>query len=193
DFGEKFYQQQKNNFTKEGIQYVHSLNSELTKLAGEYLALGQIIFISKDETSNLKLSKVYVLGHGSAGDKNIYDTARSDSQTKSAADLVGELKELIKIDQSIDIRLTSCESADAYTIRSFKNTESDKNKKNLCEIKPLAEHVRNECNNQKVEAKVYGYHGDGVSGGSGYYNKIRCLAHQPNVRMRASQVRAEFD
>ncbi|ATW29773.1 hypothetical protein BJP41_04830 [Candidatus Williamhamiltonella defendens] len=73
--------------------YVNFL--EKIQAAAEAGALDQTEFISIDEIDETsQLSKVYVLAHGIAGDQNIY--AKDATQKKSAAEVVSEIKALIK-------------------------------------------------------------------------------------------------
>ncbi|WP_174891440.1 hypothetical protein [Candidatus Hamiltonella defensa] len=169
--------------------YVNFL--EKIQAAAEAGALDQTEFISIDEIDETsQLSKVYVLAHGIAGDQNIY--AKDATQKKSAAEVVSEIKALIKTDQTVDIRLTSCQSADDRTITSFEKTELDEARKNSCGNISLAKHVSNECKTQKVNAKVHGYHGNGVYEYSRFYHKTRKPVGDNKLRIRASKARAEF-
>ncbi|MBK4362203.1 hypothetical protein GWK90_08355 [Candidatus Hamiltonella defensa] len=164
---------------------------ETIQVAAEAEALDQTEFISIDEIGETsQLSKVYVLAHGISGDKNVY--AQDPTQKKSAAEVVSEIKALIKIDQVLDIRLTSCQSADDRTITSFEKTELDEARKNSCGNISLAKHVSNECKNQKVNAKVHGYHGNGVYEFLRFYHKTRKPFGDSKLRIRASKARAEF-
>jgi hypothetical protein len=66
-------------------------------------------------------------------------------------------------------------------------------------IEPLAKSTKNEVNKLFLEARVFGYHGLGISRGSDYISNARCLDTDFDKKtgdvsqwIKASVVRKEF-
>lgn len=182
---------------KNTIEQLHDMLPSETKKAGEFLALQKFAIVHIDKANTTKLEKIYVLGHGEAGSAKISDGVSRHANEKTVDHLTNELKGVInKSGKNLEIRLTACESADTKTALSMNKNLLAINAKSFSGKKPLAQHMSDSLQRQDVNAKVYGYHGVGISRGLGYFHQTRVLESELGSNKlsfhRSSQYRTEF-
>ncbi|MDN0109853.1 hypothetical protein [Yersinia mollaretii] len=145
------------------------------KRIGEYRAINQMKLIRSNALKYNSINVVYVIGHGAAGSPNFFETTSQRSRCKPVTEVISEINKLLagKVKDSVKIKITSCESADRETIDSI-----DKIPENISEKKrgvaPLALSVKEEVSKYLSGARVFGYHGLGISRGTQYIGGARC-------------------
>lgn len=182
-----------------GVKEVHTAFPLETKRLGEYQSLNQLEVIDPKMLADNSIENIYVIGHGEAGRPHLYEAVKCNSGSKPIADVISDINSLLrkKTKVGVKIKMTACESADRETLQSFKQTnEASQRKKG---IEPLAKSAKTEAEKHFAEARVFGYHGLGISRGSDYISQARCLdadfdKETGNVSqwIKASSVRKEF-
>ncbi|MYM61503.1 hypothetical protein GTG28_20045 [Vibrio sp. OCN044] len=182
-----------------GVNAVHSEYPVETKILGEYQSINRLSVIDPKNLPNHTIENIYVIGHGAAGLPRLYQTNQSETGSRPIADVIKEVSHLVKnkVKPGVKIKLTACESADRETLSSFENTGDISEKKQGTE--PLAKTARTEANKYLPQSRVFGYHGLGVTRGSGYISQARCLdsdfdntTKKSHNWRKASTVREEF-
>ncbi|ELX8379238.1 hypothetical protein AB7Y49_07860 [Providencia vermicola] len=150
-----------------------ALNKNAVTVLGEYKALNQLQLELK---SSQKIDTIYVIGHGEAGQPYLYETSKIGCRQKHVADVMKEIYASLgnKIASNVKIKLTACESADAERLDSF-NQLTQKKRIDKNHTHSLAAHAKIEAQKVVPEARIYGYHGIGISRGSDYLSKAQCL------------------
>ncbi|WP_341664270.1 hypothetical protein [Vibrio sp.] len=182
-----------------GVNAVHSEYPVETKILGEYQSINQLSVIDPKNLPNHTIESIYVIGHGAAGLPRLYQTTQSETGSRPIADVIKEVSHLVKnkVKPGVKIKLTACESADRETLSSFENTGDISETKQGAE--PLAKTAKTEANKHLPQSRVFGYHGLGVTRGSGYISQARCLDSDFDKTTKksynwrkASTVREEF-
>ncbi|MGW7678712.1 hypothetical protein [Shewanella sp. S23-S33] len=182
-----------------GVKIVHDAFPLETKTLGEYQSINRLEVVDPNSISNMSIENIYVIGHGEAGRPHLYETVRCDSVSKSIADVIGEINSLLreKVKFGVKIKMTVCESADRETLVSFDMQDNIVQRRRGSE--PLAKSAKTETAKLFPEARVFGYHGLGISRGSNYISNARCLDADFDKKtgdvsqwIKASSVRKEF-
>lgn len=153
----------KNEFNTNKKRYViESLNNEALKSKNTHEAIGAAIShavkttktLTPDEININQYKKIYILGHGSAGDNYI----TCGDEDISHKEIVSRLNKLGLLNLK-DIRLTSCYSGDSDKFTTSNKTIDANPPKN----KSLFTRVVDELNNNGFKnINVTAYHGAGV-------------------------------
>ncbi|MBW3533562.1 hypothetical protein KO531_22045 [Shewanella sp. NKUCC06_TVS] len=182
-----------------GIKDVHAAFPSEIKRLGEYQSLNQLEVIDPKSLPDNSIKNIYVIGHGEAGRPHLYETVKCGSASKSIDNVMCEIHSLVrqKANADVKIKMTACESADRETLQSFKQTNDIVQRKKG--VEPLANSAKTEADKYFPKARVFGYHGLGISRGSEYVSQARCLDADfdkttGNVSkwVKASTVRKEF-
>ncbi|GLT19377.1 hypothetical protein GCM10007938_31590 [Vibrio zhanjiangensis] len=182
-----------------GIKAVHSTFPVETKILGEYQTINRLSLVEPKNLPDRTLENIYVIGHGAAGLPRLYQTTQSEDGCRPISDVIKEITQLVgkKVKPDVKIKLTSCESADRETLQSFDQIGDISESKRGTE--PLAKTAKTEANKHLPQSRVFGYHGLGVTRGSGYISQARCLESDFDKTVgkshnwkKASTVREEF-
>ncbi|CRY25538.1 TPA: hypothetical protein PXR55_003146 [Yersinia enterocolitica] len=196
-YRESYFNENTSFLNKKSIEKMHKNDPVGTKRLGEYLALKQIKLISLDKANPTILEKIYIVGHGRAGENSI---SSGEGKRKNSSNVVSEIKKLIKSAQgherTVEIRMMQCESADRETISSMDKRTLDESAKIKNGRQPLAQHMSNALKDIGIDTKVYGYHGNGVNSWIQNIHRSRVLEHEfmegRNTTYRASEHRQVF-
>ncbi len=182
-----------------GVKNVHDAFPLETKRLGEYQSINRLEVVDPKSLPNKSIENIYVIGHGEAGRPHLYETVRCDSGSKSIADVIGDINSLLRLKAKVGvkIKMTACESADRETLASFDKQDDIVQRRRG--IEPLAKSAKTEAAKLFPEARVFGYHGLGISRGSDYISNARCLDADFDKKtgdvsqwIKASAVRKEF-
>lgn len=150
-----------------------ALNKNAVTVLGEYKALNQL---QLEVNSAQKIDTIYVIGHGEAGQPYLYETSKIGCRQKHVGDVMNEIYVSLgnQIASNVKIKFTACESADAERLDAFHQlTQKKRIDKN--HTHSLAAQAKIEAQKVLPEARIYGYHGIGISRGSDYFSKAQCL------------------
>ncbi|BBG61884.1 hypothetical protein PRJH_p058 (plasmid) [Providencia rustigianii] len=175
----------KNEFNTNKKRYViESLNNEALKSKNTHEAIGAAISHAVKTTKTLtpneininQYKKIYILGHGSAGDNYI----TCGDEDISHKEIVSRLNKLGLLNLK-DIRLTSCYSGDSDKFTTSNKTIDANPPKN----KSLFTRVVDELNNNGFkDINVTAYHGAGVfvsEKGGVPKTHLRAISKAPNT------------
>ncbi|AVI67751.1 hypothetical protein CKQ84_18930 [Shewanella sp. WE21] len=182
-----------------GVKNVHDAFPLETKRLGEYRSINRLEVVDPKTITDKSIESIYVIGHGEAGRPHLYETAKCNSGSQSIADVISDINSLLrfKVKVGIKIKMTACESADRETLVSFDKTHDNSQRRKG--IEPLAKSAKTEVDKLFTAARVFGYHGLGVSRGSDYISQARCLEADFDKKkgsisqwIKSSAVRTEF-
>ncbi|WP_447121917.1 hypothetical protein [Glaciimonas sp. GG7] len=159
------------------------MNSELSgesfeKVVARNQAIVQLRAISLADLDGTKLENIYVSGHGLDGYSAILSVSSTGITVEKTADqLVADLNDfLLKHKQKIELRLTSCHSADRESINSFEPLAIAENARSYGGLKPFAQHVANALDLAELNhVDAIGYPGLGVNTTTNDFHRARVL------------------
>ncbi|GAB1845965.1 hypothetical protein MyNCGM683_07910 [Achromobacter xylosoxidans] len=170
------------------------------KQAGEYQAINQLSLINPKTIESDSIEVIYIIGHGEAGTPYFFDISGQGGKRKSVTEVAQEMRTIFsgKLKNSAKIKITSCESADRETLESINEIPDNASKKTKG-IAPLALSMKEELSEFFPTARIFGYHGLGISRGTQYIGEARCAVsdfddntNQVSNFIRPSLVRKEF-